>query len=308
MLMLIVSLAAWLATIRALNSSRKALLINDFNRRQTEKELRLSETYFRELLDNANDLFYTIDLQGNFTSFNKAGEAITGYTCEEALKLNISDLTPPEHLELSRKMTVRKLAGEPPTRYELEILTKDKRCVAIEVSTRLIYEANQPIGVQGIARDITDRKRAERELQNSVSLLTSTLEATAEGILVVGLDNKIVAYNRQFVELWQIPNEIIKSNVNEKVINFVSSQLSNPDDFVNSTKFINASSEVENFDILELADGRTYERYSHPQMLNGKVNGRVSVFGTSPNSGEPISHCAKVNTNCGLCLKAWAKV
>lgn len=87
--MLIVSLSAWLATARALNSARKAFSVNDSDRKQTEEELRLSETYFRELLDNANDLFYTTDLQGNFTSFNKAGEIITGYTREEAVSKTI---------------------------------------------------------------------------------------------------------------------------------------------------------------------------------------------------------------------------
>lgn len=175
-------------------------------------------------------------------------------------------------------MTVRKLEGEPPTRYELEILAKNNQRIRIEVSTRLIFEANQPIGVQGVARDITDRKRAEEELQKNVSLLTSTFEATAEGILVIDLNDKIVTYNKQFVEMWRVPDEIINSKNNEKLVNFVSSQLRNPADFINSTKFINASPEVKNFDILEFEDGRIYERYSHPQMSDGKINGRVLSF------------------------------
>ncbi|CAN5366078.1 hypothetical protein BH20ACI1_BH20ACI1_29930 [soil metagenome] len=278
MLMPIISLMAWLATIRALNSSRKALLINDKNRKQTEEAARLSETYFRELLDNANDLFYTTDLQGNFTSFNKAGEIITGYTRDEAVSKNIAEIIAPDYLEFARQTTVRKLEGEPQTRYELEILSKDNQRIAIEISSRLIYEANQPIGVQGIGRDVTDRKRAEEELQKNFSLLTSTLEATAEGILVVDLNDKIVTYNKRFVELWRIPDEIINSKDNRKVINFVSNQLSNPDDFANSTKSINASPEIKSFDILEFKDGKVYERYSHPQILDGKINGRVLSF------------------------------
>ena len=277
-LMLIVSLTAWLATIRALNFSRNALLTNDLARKQTEKALRLSKNHYRKLLDNANDLFYTTDLQGNFTSFNKAGEKITGYPRDEAFSKNIADVIAPEYLELAREMTVRKLQGLPTTTYELEILTKNDRRITMEVSTRLIYEANQPIGVQGVARDVTDRKRAEAELQKNLSLLSSTLEATAEGILVVDLNDKIVTYNKRFVEMWQIPDEIINSNDNQKTINYVLEQLINPDDFVNTTKFMNASPEVKNFDILEFKDGKIYERYNHPQMSDGKVNGRVISF------------------------------
>ena len=276
--LLIVSLSAWLATTCALNSARKEFSLNDSDTKQTEKELRLSETYFRELLDNANDLFYTTDLEGNFTSFNKAGEIITGYTREEAVNKNIADVIAPEYLNYARQMTVRKLGDELPTTYELEILAKDNRRIKLEVSSRLIYEAKQPIGVQGVARDVTDRKRAEEELQKNLSLLSSTLEATAEGILVIDQNHKIVTYNRQFVEMWRIPDEIINSKDNEKVIHFVSDQLRNPADFINSTKSINAGDEVKDFDLLEFADGRIYERYNYPQMLDGIIAGRVLNF------------------------------
>ena len=277
-LMLVLSLMAWLATIRTLYSSQRTFLLNDIARKKSEEALRTSEAHFRDLLDNANDLFYTTDLQGNFTSLNKAGKLIAGYTHDEAVKLNITDVVAPEYLEFARQMTARKLDGEPPTTYELEILTKDRRRVTIEVSTRLIYEAQQPIGVQGIARDITDRKLAEKELRKNLSLLTSTLEATAEGILVVDLNNKIVRYNKQFVEMWQIPDEIISSKNNEKCVNYVLDQLINPDDFVNMTNSMNAKPEIESFDILVFKDGKIYERYSHPQMLEGKIAGRVLSF------------------------------
>ena len=276
--MLVVSLMAWLATIRTLYSSQKTFLLNDIARKKSEEALRISEAYFRDLLDNANDLFYTTDLQGNFTSLNKVGKLIADYTYDEAVKLNISDVVAPEYLEIAQQMTAQKLEGEPPTTYELEILTKDKRRVTMEVSTRLIYEAQQPIGIQGIARDITDRKSAEKELQKNLSLLTSTLEATAEGILVVDLNNKIVTYNKQFIEMWRIPDEIISSKNNEKCVNYVLDQLINPDDFVNTTNSMNAKPEIESFDILLFKDGKIYERYSHPQMLAGKVAGRVLSF------------------------------
>ncbi len=176
-LMLIVSLMAWLTTIRTLRRSQKALVKNDLARRKTEESLRLSETYFRNLLDNANDLFYTTDLEGNFTSLNKAGKVIAGYTHEEAVNLNIADVVAPEYLEFAQQMTMRKIKGELPTTYELEILTKDQRRVAMEISTRLIYEANQPIGVQGIARDVTARKLDEAALRTSENKYRSLVDS-----------------------------------------------------------------------------------------------------------------------------------
>lgn len=134
-------------------------------RKRAEEALRESEARFRDLFENANDLIYTHDLQGNFTSLNRAGELITGYAREEALKMNISQVVAPDFLEMARQKTLRKLGGDAPTSYELQILKKDGRRATLELSTQLIFKDGKPVGVQGIARDITERKLAEEQLQ-----------------------------------------------------------------------------------------------------------------------------------------------
>ncbi len=137
-------------------------------RKETEKALRRSDKSFRELFENAKDIIYTHDLEGNYTSLNKAGERITGYTREEALKMNASEVVAPEYLELARRMIARKISDvQPQTFYQLEIINKEGRRVPLEVSTQLIYEGDKPVGVQGIARDITRRKQNEERLRES---------------------------------------------------------------------------------------------------------------------------------------------
>jgi diguanylate cyclase (GGDEF)-like protein/PAS domain S-box-containing protein len=137
-------------------------------RKAAEEALRSSEESLRELFENANDIIYTHDLEGNYTSINKVGERITGYTREEALGMNVTRVVAPEYLELARQMIARKIAdAQPQTFYHLEIITKDGRRVPLEVSTQLVYEDDKPVGVQGIARDITRRKRAEQALRES---------------------------------------------------------------------------------------------------------------------------------------------
>jgi diguanylate cyclase (GGDEF)-like protein/PAS domain S-box-containing protein len=136
-------------------------------RKQTEEALRRSEQQYRELFENANDLIYTHDLRGNFTSLNRAGERITGYSREEAMKTNISEIVAPEFLQAARTMTTRKVEGEAPTTYELEIIAKDGHRVSLELSTRLILQGENPVGVQGLGRDITERKRSEEALRAS---------------------------------------------------------------------------------------------------------------------------------------------
>ncbi|MEP7148606.1 MAG: PAS domain S-box protein [Acidobacteriota bacterium] len=133
-------------------------------RKRSQEALKESESRFRDLFENANDLIYTHDLQGKFTSLNRAGERITGYSRDEALNIHISALVAPEYLEYAQRMTLRKLVGEIPSSYELEIKAKDGHRVMLELSTRLIYQNDVPIGVQGIGRDITSRRAAEEQL------------------------------------------------------------------------------------------------------------------------------------------------
>ena len=129
-----------------------------------ETALRESEERYRELYENANDIIYGHTLQGNFTSLNRTGQEVTGYSCEEALRMNIVDVLAPEYVTIAQQMIAQKTNEKTPTIYELEIITKDDRRVRLEVSTRLIYREGKPVGVQGVGRDLSDRKRSEEVL------------------------------------------------------------------------------------------------------------------------------------------------
>ncbi|HEX9960381.1 MAG TPA: ATP-binding protein, partial [Pyrinomonadaceae bacterium] len=95
---------------------------------------------------------------------NRAGVLITGYSREEVLGgLNIAQLVAPEHLELAKQMTARKLQDPQPTVYEIDIINKEGRRLTLEVSTRVSYNNGVPIAVEGVARDVTERKRVEKE-------------------------------------------------------------------------------------------------------------------------------------------------
>jgi diguanylate cyclase (GGDEF)-like protein/PAS domain S-box-containing protein len=129
--------------------------------------LQSSEERYRELFENANDLLYTHDLVGQFTSVNNSCVTVTGYNHGELLAMNLSDLVAPDHLDRARQNLLQKLQGHGAAMtYELEIVARDGRRVPVEVSTRLIHENGKPVAVQGIARDISERKRAEAALRN----------------------------------------------------------------------------------------------------------------------------------------------
>ncbi len=171
------------------------------DRKRTEEALRASEERYRTLVENAHDIIYSHDLEGNYTSVNKAVEQITGYSREEALKLSLAQIVAPEYLDRARSMIRRKLAGEKVTVYDLEIVAKDGRRIAFEVNSILIFQDGLPVGIHGIARDVTERKRVQEELRESEERYRDLVENSTELICTHDLDGLILSANRASIKL-----------------------------------------------------------------------------------------------------------
>lgn len=125
------------------------------------------EDSYRELFENASDIIYTHDFTGRFLSVNQAIERIAGYTRLEALQMKITDIIVPDYREIGRKMIDPQTGGEAPLNCELEILSKEGARIALGISTRPVFREGRAVAVQGIARDITKRKKTEAELHEA---------------------------------------------------------------------------------------------------------------------------------------------
>ena len=147
------------------DGSRLLVVVEDLTElEQFKSAAERNERRYRQLFDNANDLVCTADLTGRFTSVNNAAVRISGYSRKEALNLRLHDLVAPEYLEVLDRMMKLKLEGKSRTVYEIEIISKDGKRVPLELSTRLTLEDGKPIGVEGIARDASERRRLEEQL------------------------------------------------------------------------------------------------------------------------------------------------
>lgn len=155
---------------------------------RSTRQLALSEERYRSLVENANDIVATFDLQMRLASVNPAIR-ILGYEPEELIGRSLADFIPHDQFEMHKEMVRRKLEGEGATRYEMELLSKDQdRSFTLEVSSKLMRDdAGQPQGIHAIARDITGRKEAEARqhiLINELQHRTKNLLAVVQSIAV----------------------------------------------------------------------------------------------------------------------------
>jgi diguanylate cyclase (GGDEF)-like protein/PAS domain S-box-containing protein len=166
--------------------------------------------------------------------------------------------------------------------YDLEFRimrpNEDAPRVIHSVANLVCDAQGRPVKVVGVIQDITDYKQAELDLATSHSLLEAELNATADGILVIDRQNRVEHYNEKFAELWRIPQDVLATMDNAKLLDYVFEQLKDGDAFFARVKDVYLTPEGVSFDTLEFKDGRIFEQYSMPQFIGEEIVGRVWSF------------------------------
>ena len=202
------------------------------------------------------------------------GAGLTGYVVASRLQRVISD--PVSHLA----EVVGQVAGDG------------------NYSVRAVKQANDEVGglIEGFNEMLTqiqarDRKLQQtqdeleqrvdartRELASSVSLLNATLDSTTDGIVATNHTGEVVCYNTRFATMWNLSPDILSRRLSEEVIAASARQVRDPKEFLRRLSSFYKVGDAHLVDLVELLDGRTFERYIHPQRVDGRDIGVVVSY------------------------------
>ncbi len=250
------------------------------------RALRETREQLARVFDALHEGVVVQDRDGRIVAHNLAAERILGRSGDEidgrtsydprwrAVHEDGSDFPGETHPALISLKT-----GLPVHNVVMGVHRADGSLVWINVNTAPFEnDAGEPAGVVVGFTDVSERKYQEGQLKSALANLNSTLESTADGILVVGLDGAIIQFNRRFIEMWRIPQAVLDTRSDEQALAFVLDQLADPGAFVAKVEQLMQDVLAESFDLLRFKDGRVYERYSRPQILDSEPSGRVWSF------------------------------
>jgi len=158
-----------------------------------QQQLELAQT-----IEHSSDLIYVYDFDGVVTAANAACKAAFG---GEVVGKNIAEIVAPDYLQLAGDMMRKKLATGESTVYELDVIDNNGERHHLEINSSLVMRDGKPVAINGIARDITLRKKTEKRL----ALLIQAIHASHEAIMVLDAEGIIEFANPAAAALYQQP-------------------------------------------------------------------------------------------------------
>jgi PAS domain S-box-containing protein len=235
----------------------------------------------RALVEGGPDSLLIIDADGTIAFVNASAERMFDYAREElvgrphgVLLAGSFDERFEEAEATADADQVRQIGAD----LDVHGRRKDGSEFPIEINYRRMRSDGGATQVAASVRDVSRRREAETDLRAAMSLLSATLESTADGILVVSAEGRVAGANERFAQMWGIPADLLASNDDDRVMGFVLDQLADAPAFVAKVHELYEHPGAESNDVLHFRDGRVFERYSRPQRVGDDIVGRVWSF------------------------------
>jgi PAS domain S-box-containing protein len=186
-------------------------------RKQAEEALKESENRYRNLIESALDIIYTFSPDGIIASLNPAFETITGWEIKDWIGKSFTDLIHPEEISPVMKLIQESIAGKEHPRNEFRLLKKTGDYVPLDFNANPLIKDGKLIGFVGIARDITERKRAEEALHIERERLETVTQNVGVGLAIISKDYRTLWANEVLKQIFgDVEGEICYSTYNQR--------------------------------------------------------------------------------------------
>ncbi len=162
--------------------------------KELEQKIRRTEYKYQDLIENANDLIFTLSLKGDFMFINRRLSTLTGFTREDWLARSFFDLVAPEDRVEARNNFNKTLKGKARI-FEMRMICQNGVPLYLSMNINPIFEKGEVVGVVGIARDITRRKKLEQEIIELKNFNESIIQSIGAGLITLDLERKITSFN-----------------------------------------------------------------------------------------------------------------
>ena len=162
--------------------------------RELEQRIRRTEYKYQDLIENANDLIFTLSLKGDFIFINRRLSTLTGYAREEWIGRSFFDLVHPDDQLAAVENFQLTLRGKARI-FEMRISCPNGSTLFLSTNINPIFEKDEVIGSVGIARDISQRKKLEQEILELKNFNESIIQSIGSGLVTLDLEQKITSFN-----------------------------------------------------------------------------------------------------------------
>ncbi len=270
--------------------------------RRAQRELLASRARYFDLYELAPVGYLTVGKNGLIREANLTAATLLGLQRGELTQQFLTHFMGREDMDIFYLHCKRALETRSPLACELRMIRKDGASFWVHLTANTIADSDDMLEWRVVLRDITERKlaaeavlqlnadlerrvrertaeleQATTSLRKSEAQLRATLESTADGILAVDNQGKVLLASRRFVDLWRIPQPLLERGDDRALLDFVLHQLADPDAFIKKVQKL-YDSEAEDTDTITFKDGRGFERYSIPMVTDGVRIGRVWSF------------------------------
>jgi PAS domain S-box-containing protein len=189
------------------------------HQKRLEERLRESESRYRQLVERAQDIIYRTDTEGFFTYVNPMGARVMNYPPEELVGKHFLELVREDHRTRVESRLIAQYRGRTPSTHDLfAAITRDGREVWIEQNVQLLSEGDRVLGFQAVARDVTERRRAEEALEQERQQLRQIVTNAPVAMAIVDREGRFMAHSHKWMSYFHLGEGHILGRTHADVI------------------------------------------------------------------------------------------